>query len=57
MLSGPVNGNATEMERDTKVGLYYLRLANRRVRHCLAALQDNDDADTTTTADAILSRY
>jgi alkylation response protein AidB-like acyl-CoA dehydrogenase len=57
MLSSPANGNAAELERDTKIGLHYLQLANRRVRHCLAALQDNDDADTTTTADAVLSRY
>ena len=31
--------------------------ANRRVRQLLAALDDNDDADTTATADAMLARY
>ncbi|MFQ3591906.1 MAG: acyl-CoA dehydrogenase family protein [Gemmataceae bacterium] len=57
LLYSPANGNAAEIERDTQVGLYYLKLAIRRVKQCLAALQDNDDADTTPTADAVLSRY
>jgi alkylation response protein AidB-like acyl-CoA dehydrogenase len=57
LLSGHPNGNAAEIERDTKVGMYYLKLASRRVKECLAALNDNDDADTTATADAVLARY
>ena len=32
-------------------------LANRRIQQCLAALYDNDDAETTATADAMLARY
>jgi acyl-CoA dehydrogenase family member 9 len=57
LLSGQVNGNAAEIERDVKVGLYYLKLSARRVRQCLAALTDNDDKDTTEAADAVLGRY
>ena len=51
------NGNPTEVGRDVTAGRYYLRYANRRVKHLLAALHDNDDADTTATADAMLARY
>ena len=57
LLSGQVNGNAAEVERDVKVGTHYLRLSARRVRQCLAALTDNDDRDTTEAADAVLGRY
>src|SRR5262249_40904578 len=51
------NGHAEEVERDAQVGRYFLRLSDRRVRHCLAALAANDDAETTRTADAVLGRY
>ena len=37
-------------------GRYFLRMSNRRVRQCLAALADNDDALTTQTANAALER-
>ena len=51
------NGNAAEVGREVKAGRYFLRLSDRRVRSCLEALRDNDDADTTATADAALERY
>jgi alkylation response protein AidB-like acyl-CoA dehydrogenase len=51
------NGNPAEVQRDVLAGRYFLRLSNRRIRQSLAALSDNDDALTTTTADAILRRY
>jgi alkylation response protein AidB-like acyl-CoA dehydrogenase len=51
------NGNAAEVGREVKAGRYFLRLSDRRVRACLEALRDNDDADTTATADAFLERY
>ncbi len=51
------NGQAEETAHDVTAGRYYLRLADRRVRQLLAALDDNDDADTTATADAALGRY
>jgi hypothetical protein len=35
---------------------YYLRLSDRRIRDCLGALTDNDDALTTQAADALLGR-
>jgi hypothetical protein len=48
------NGNAEELKRDLLAGKYFLRLASRRVRQFLAALNDNDDEDTTATANAFL---
>jgi alkylation response protein AidB-like acyl-CoA dehydrogenase len=51
------NGNPTEVARDVKIGRYFLTLSARRVRQCLAALWDNDDAETTPAADAVLERY
>jgi alkylation response protein AidB-like acyl-CoA dehydrogenase len=51
------NGNPVEVERDVTAGRYFLRLSDRRVRQCLAALSDNDDRETTEAADAALGRY
>ena len=51
------NGNPAEVARDVTVGRYFLTISDRRMRQCLAALSDNDDADTTATADAVLERY
>jgi alkylation response protein AidB-like acyl-CoA dehydrogenase len=48
------NGNPAELNRDLSAGRYYLRLANRRLRQCLAALTDNDDEMTTATANSVL---
>ncbi len=50
------NGNPDEVRRDLVAGRYFLSLANRRVRQCLAGLADNDDALTTAAADAALER-
>jgi acyl-CoA dehydrogenase family protein 9 len=50
------NGNPAEVQRDMLAGRYFLRMSNRRVRQCLAALADNDDALTTQTANAALER-
>jgi hypothetical protein len=43
-----------ESNRDVTAGRYFLKLANRRIRQNLTALSDNDDADTTKAADAVL---
>jgi alkylation response protein AidB-like acyl-CoA dehydrogenase len=51
------NGHTAELAREIQAGRYYLKLSDRRIRQNLAALSDNDDADTTTTADMILGRY
>jgi alkylation response protein AidB-like acyl-CoA dehydrogenase len=51
------NGHAEELARDEAAGRYFLKLSSRRIQQCLAALRDNDDKDTTTTADAVLARY
>jgi acyl-CoA dehydrogenase family protein 9 len=51
------NGHAEEVERNVTAGCYFLRLSNRRIKQCLAALSDNDDKDTTATADAVLAKY
>ena len=50
------NGNPVEMEREASPGRYFLRLSNRRIRQCLAALYDNDDRMTTETANAVLGK-
>jgi acyl-CoA dehydrogenase family protein 9 len=51
------NGRPEEVQRDVTAGRYFLRLSDRRIRRCLDALHDNDDGETTATADAILARY
>jgi alkylation response protein AidB-like acyl-CoA dehydrogenase len=51
------NGNPSEVARDATVGRYYLRLSDRRIRSCLAALDDNDDQETTATAIAVLEKF
>ncbi len=56
-LLAHTNGNAAEQAREEAAGRYYLRLSNRRIQQCLAALGDNDDKETTETADATLQRY
>jgi len=48
------NGNPTELARDVQAGRYFLTISDRRIRQALAALSDNDDAETTKTADAAL---
>jgi alkylation response protein AidB-like acyl-CoA dehydrogenase len=51
------NGRREEAARDIQVGRYFLKLSDRKVRQCLAALADNDDKETTRTADAVLERF
>jgi acyl-CoA dehydrogenase family member 9 len=48
------NGDPDELNRDVQAGRYFLKLSDRRVRQSLAALNDNDDSETTVTADAAL---
>jgi hypothetical protein len=50
------NGHPDEVRRDLVAGRYFLTLSNRRIRQCLNALADNDDALTTAAADAALER-
>lgn len=56
-LLGASNGHAAEIARDVQAGTYFLRISERRFRQSLAALGDNDDAETTKTADAVLGGY
>jgi hypothetical protein len=51
------NGNPDEVRRDLIAGRYFLTLSNRRVRQCLGALSDHDDALNTAAADAALERW
>jgi acyl-CoA dehydrogenase family protein 9 len=44
-----------ERQREATAGRYFLTLANRRIQQNLAALWDNDDAETTRAADAALA--
>jgi len=48
------NGDGADVKRDIAAGKYFLRLASRRIRQNLAALHDNDDEQTTATANAFL---
>ncbi len=48
------NGHAQETERDIASGLYYLKLSDRRIRQAMAALNDNEDPDTTALANLYL---
>ena len=48
------NGHAQETERDIASGLYYLKVSDRRIRQAMAALNDNEDADTTALANLYL---
>jgi hypothetical protein len=50
----PTNGKPGERDRDVQAGRYFLQIANRRILNNFAALWDNDDAETTATADAFL---
>ncbi|MFM7148705.1 MAG: acyl-CoA dehydrogenase family protein, partial [Gemmataceae bacterium] len=56
LLSGG-NGQPDSARREEQIGRYYLKLSARKVQQCLAALSSNDDSDTTSTADAVLSGY
>jgi alkylation response protein AidB-like acyl-CoA dehydrogenase len=51
------NHNPAEVRRDVTAGQYFLKLADRRIRQNLAALWDNDDADTTAAAIAALEKF
>jgi alkylation response protein AidB-like acyl-CoA dehydrogenase len=55
MLSS-ANGARNAISADVASGKYFLKISDRRIRQQLAALNDNDDADTTATADAVLAR-
>jgi alkylation response protein AidB-like acyl-CoA dehydrogenase len=55
LLAERFNGPA-EQDPDVAAGRYFLRLADRRIRQNLVALSDNDDTETTATADAVLER-
>jgi alkylation response protein AidB-like acyl-CoA dehydrogenase len=48
------NGQAGEVQRDVQAGRYFMKIANRRIRQLLAAIDDNDDEHTTVTANAYL---
>jgi alkylation response protein AidB-like acyl-CoA dehydrogenase len=55
LLAG-ANGDRAALAADVQAGRYFLKLSDRHVRQSLAALTDNDDTDTTATADAALAR-
>lgn len=56
LLLGATTRNDANQQRDVQAGRYFLALANRRVKQSLAALWDNDDPQTTATADAWLGK-
>jgi hypothetical protein len=48
------NHNPAEVEREVQAGRYFLKLANRRIQQHLLALWDNEDVETTKTANVFL---
>ncbi len=54
LLSKPVT---PALGRDINVGRFYLKAASRRIKQRLAELWDNDDLDTTATADLVLNEH
>jgi alkylation response protein AidB-like acyl-CoA dehydrogenase len=46
----------SDQDPDLMAGRYFLKLADRRIRQSLAALNDNDDALTTATANVFLEK-
>jgi hypothetical protein len=53
-LLARTNGDARQAAADVAAGRYFLRLADRRIRRNFGALKDNDDPQTTATADAVM---
>ncbi len=51
------NHQPLEDHADLIAGRYSLSLADRRIRHNLAALHENDDEETTRTANAVLRQF
>jgi hypothetical protein len=51
------NGDARKAKADAAAGRLFLKIADRRIRTNFAALKDNDDPDTTATADAALEAH
>lgn len=50
------NGKVEDVNRDVQAGRYFLKLAGRRIARNLDDLWNNDDEDTTRTANAYLGR-
>lgn len=44
-------------QHDLRMGQFYLRAANRRIKARLDELWNNDDAETTAAADSLLAQY
>jgi acyl-CoA dehydrogenase family member 9 len=55
LVHGNGQAQSDELARDERAGRYFLHLSHRRIRQCLAALNDNDDALTTAAANAALA--
>jgi len=56
-LLGRSNGDARQARAEIAAGGYFLALADRRMTRNLAALKDNDDPQTTATADASMDLF
>src|SRR5262249_48852017 len=50
------NGSPKELDKELQAGRYFLTLASRRIKQNLAALWDNVDDMTTTTANLFLGK-
>jgi alkylation response protein AidB-like acyl-CoA dehydrogenase len=56
LLASHGNHNPAEVEREVQAGKYFLKLANRRIRQHLDSLWDNEDEETTKTANLFLGK-
>ena len=54
LLLGHGNHHPAEVERDVQAGRYFLKLANRRILKNLDDLWNNEDEETTKTANVFL---
>jgi alkylation response protein AidB-like acyl-CoA dehydrogenase len=48
------SNGSPDVKGEVQAGRYYMAISHRRFRQCLAALKDNDDQLTNTTADVLL---
>jgi acyl-CoA dehydrogenase family member 9 len=51
------NGDARQARAEVEAGRYFLALADRRMVRNFEALKDNDDARTTSAADAAMDLF
>jgi alkylation response protein AidB-like acyl-CoA dehydrogenase len=56
-LDWSLSNPTPDTNRETTIGQFYLRAANRRIKQRLGEMSDNDDEATTTAANLVLDHY